>query len=121
MLFLKRFASEEKLKRRAVVDDDATVAVQDAAAGSDQRRGFYAVSLRAFVIDLRILNLQTPETGNEHKENTDGAVLKNGDFARREIGVVAQGRLVRELRLWFEVRIGRRKYHNEARKRLQLS
>src|ERR1700693_5790149 len=97
-----------------VVHDHPPVAIEDSAARRNDWNRLDAVSLGALVIHLWILNLQPPEPGDEQQKNTHGAILKDGDFARREIRIVAQRRLSGKL-LLIEVRVGWRQVHNFAR------
>jgi hypothetical protein len=77
-----------------VVDDHPSVAVQDFAARSQHRNRLDAVLQSAFLVDLRVANLQVPEAGDQEQKDADGQVLKEGDLLRRELRVVAQ-KLVR--------------------------
>src|SRR5580658_11266138 len=95
-----------------VVHDHAPIAIENSAARRDDGDRLDAVGLRTLIVHLWVLNLQPPESGNEQQENSHGAVLKDGDFPRGEIRIVAQRRLVGKL-LLIEVRIGWR--HNIAR------
>jgi len=82
-----------------IVDDDASIAVEDAPARRRQRLRFYAVGEGPFVIKLWILNLEAPEAGDEKDESDDRGVLKNGDLAGYLPVVVAQGWLGKNLGL----------------------
>ena len=112
MLFFQRFASENQGKRRVVVDDHAAVAVENSAARGEDRDRFDAVGLRTLVVELRILNLELPEAGNQKKKDKDGGVLKDRNFGRREMRIVAQRRFFGNLLL--EIRVDRRQGHNKA-------
>ncbi len=73
-----------------VVDDDSTVTVKDAPARRQNRLGFDAVLLRPFAVELRVLHLQRPESGNQEQEDTHRHVLKHRDLARRKVRIVTQ-------------------------------
>jgi len=72
-----------------VVDDDAAVAVQDFAAGRRYGQLPDAIALGLFVVDLRVLDLQVPEAGDQKQEDDDAGVLENGDFPGGEFDVFA--------------------------------
>ena len=93
-----------------VVDNQPSVAIEDAAARRRHRLRLYAVGERALVIKLRILNLQPPEARDQKHERDHRGVLKNGDLARHLPVVVAQGWLVDDLGL--EIGIDRRQGHS---------
>ena len=95
-----------------IVDDDATVAVQDAAAGGQNRHGFDAVLLGALIVELRILNLQPPEAGNQEEKDEDRGVLKDGDLASRKASVIAQRGFVGNT--LFEIWVDWRKGHKQC-------
>ena len=59
----------------------------------------------AYPVELRILNLQGPETRDEEEKDAYRYVLKNGDFAGRDLRIVAQHRSRGNLRLLFDLRI----------------
>ena len=52
-------------------------------------------SQRAFLVDLRVANLQIPEAGDQKQKNGDGGVLENRDLLRGELRIVAQQRVAR--------------------------
>jgi hypothetical protein len=56
-----------------VVDDHAPVAVEDLAAGGQDRLRFDAVALGALVIEFRVADLQVPEPRDEKKEMATAA------------------------------------------------
>ncbi len=95
VLFFQDFARQNQAERGVVIDDHPAVAVQDAAARRQDRHGLDAVLQRPLVVELGILHLEPPEAGDQEQEDGDAGVLKNGDFAGGEIGIVAQRRLVR--------------------------
>jgi len=78
-----------------IVDDHAAVAVQDLASRRRDRQRFDPVAFGLLVIELRILNLQRPKAGNQKEKNGDRSVLKNGDFAGRELDIFFAGLLRR--------------------------
>src|SRR5580692_3152572 len=98
-----------------VVHDHPAVAIEYPAARRDDGNRLDTVGLRAQVVHLRVLNLQPPKPGDQQQEDAHRAVLKDGDFPRREIRIVTQRRLVGKL-LLIEVRIGWRQGHNFARR-----
>src|ERR1019366_1656484 len=73
-----------------VVDDNAPIAVEDLAAGGENRQGFDAVAKGGFAVDFGIANLKIPEAGDQEYKDGDGKILEYGDFAGGELSVVPQ-------------------------------
>src|ERR1700733_14655574 len=73
-----------------IVDDHPPVAIQDFAARGQDGNRLDAVLQSAFLVDLRVANLQVPEAGDQKQEDGHGGVLKECDLRRRELGIVAQ-------------------------------
>ena len=90
---LQVFARQIQAERRVIVDDHAAVAIQNLAARREHRNRLDAVFKRAFLIHLRIADLQVPKAGDQKQEDGDGGVLKKGDLLRRELRIVAQKRV----------------------------
>src|SRR5579864_1829005 len=80
-----------------IVDDHAAVAVQDFAARSKHRDGLDAVLHGAFLVERGITDLQIPEAGDQEQKDRDHKVLEESDFAGRELAVVAQKLIGRNL------------------------
>ena len=71
-----------------IVDDDASVAIENFAAGCHNRQRFDAVPLGAFVINFRAFNLQFPKAGDQKKENSDSSILECCHLGGRKTGIV---------------------------------
>src|SRR6185437_3498366 len=111
VIFLEGFAGEDEFEGGVIIDDGASVAVANTAAGSGNRHALHAILQRLFVVDLRVFDLQFPEAGDEEEEDGNGAVLEDGNFPGRETSIVVQRRFV--LQVLFEVWIDRRKDHKK--------
>ncbi len=57
------------------------------ARGGDGQQ-FNAIALGLFVIDLRVLHLQGPESGDEKQEDDNGGILEKSDFPGGELDVL---------------------------------
>ncbi len=73
-----------------VVDDVAPFAVENLAPGRQNGRGFNAVPVGRFRVQLVVLHLQLPETGDEKQEDGNAGVLKERYLTGREIRIVVQ-------------------------------
>jgi hypothetical protein len=91
------------------IDNDTAIAIQDASARGENGYGLDAILLRPLIIELGILDLQFPETGDEEQEDSNGSILKNGDFAGRKTRIIARWRVVRDIDL--VARVDRRQDH----------
>ena len=93
-----------------IVDDDAAIAVENAAARRQQGTGANAILLRFFGVVVGVLNLQPPEAGDEEYEHHHRGILEDGDPAAGELGVVMQPQRLTQQRLG--ISLGRRNDHD---------
>jgi len=63
-----------------------------------------AIALSGFAVDLRLLDLQLPEAGDQEEKDPDGEVLKGCHLTGGEAGVVTGKVRVVDfvLKLWIE-------------------
>jgi hypothetical protein len=73
-----------------VVDDDAAVAIENFSTWGEEGNGFDAIAVGEFAVELAVADLQHPEASDEEQENDYAQILKNGDAAQRETGVVLE-------------------------------
>ena len=90
MLQLQVFAREDNAPGGLVIHDDAAIAVENLAARRAHRYHFHAIAFGTFAIDVRALNLQLPEAGNQEEENGDGGVLEARHLGGGEAGFIAR-------------------------------
>src|SRR5579863_2363524 len=120
MLVLQVLPRENQAPRGMVVDNHAAVSIENLPARGHDRQGFDPVSLRAFVVDFRALDLQFPESGYQKQKNGDGKVLKRSHFGGGETGVVPQLDFA-GARLLFGMVFERRKAHGNAEADFRLA
>src|SRR5579872_61260 len=75
-----------------VIHYDAPVAIENFATWRNDGQSFNAVSLGQLVVQLRVPDLQIPKTRDQKQENSDGAVLEDGDSPGGEFRIIAQCR-----------------------------
>ena len=96
-----------------VVDDDASVAVENSAAWGWYGKLLDSIALSGFAVNFRLLDLQLPEPGDQEEKDPDRKVLKSRHFTGGETGIVTgKVRMVDfMLKFWIENAVhGRRNY-----------
>src|SRR5262249_2313939 len=90
--------------------DYPPVAVENPSPRRQDRDRLDAVLLCSLIVELRVLHLQLPEARDQEEENPHREVLEDCNLARREPGIVAQGRLAGGLlfEVWIDWRQGHR-------------
>src|SRR5262249_7424490 len=87
MVHLQRVARKQEREGGMIVDDDASVAIENLPAGGQDRNRLDAVLFGPLLVNLRIPDLKVPETGDQEQENPDHQVLEKRDFAGGEFRV----------------------------------
>src|SRR5271166_4810887 len=90
MLHLQRVPGNQDAERAVIVDNDPAVTVENLPSWSKHGNRLDAVLLGALLIYLRVANLQVPKTCDQKQKDRHHHVLKERDFASRELRVVAQ-------------------------------
>src|SRR6516162_7049354 len=109
MVLFQRFSREDQAEGGMIVHNHTAIAVENAAAGGQDRHGLDAVLLRTLVVKLGILYLKFPETPNQKQKNAYTGVLENRNSSGCKPRVIATRRPTWGLH--FAVRLDRGQDH----------
>src|ERR1051326_8228489 len=88
MLKLQALLRQAERGRWLVVDDHASIAVQNAPARRHQRNRFDPVAFGERAVALMFANLQNPKAQDQEKKHARGNILKNRDTGKRKVDVL---------------------------------
>ena len=83
-------AQQQSGERRIVVDDDAALAVENLAAGRENRNFASLVLLRQRRVELALHHLQPPQPIGQHQKNDEDDVLHRSQAGTRYFFVAAK-------------------------------
>jgi len=86
VLGLQRFPREYEAPGGVVVNDNASIAVEDLAAGRDDGQALDAVLEGKFGVAALLFNLQLPKAADEEQEDGYRGVLESRNFGSGETG-----------------------------------
>src|SRR6266567_4506100 len=84
------FPQQEHAEGRTVINQDAAIAVQHAAAGRDDRNFAHAIALGHRGILIRVDDLQLPEAEQQHSDHSHDDVGSHGQPPLRQSIIVAK-------------------------------